>query len=82
MVTQADPTTPRIDEVVASTLEQLAEGRRLVEEAKRLAEATEEQASTAQELVQGTEQLLDNVQTTIQRADALTNGKPKPDASK
>jgi len=54
MVAQTDPTTPHINEVVASTQEQLAERRKLVE-AKRLAEATEEQASTAQELVQNTE---------------------------
>jgi uncharacterized coiled-coil DUF342 family protein len=78
MVTQAHPTTPRIEEVVASTLEQLVEGRKLVEEAKRLAAVTEEQANTAQELVQGTEQLLNDVQTALQRADALTNGKVKP----
>ena len=78
MVTQADPTTPRINEVVASTLEQLDEGRKLIEEAKRLAGGTEEQASTAQELVQDTEQLLDNVQTTIQRAEAVAHNKPNP----
>ncbi len=81
MTAQADSTTPRINEVVASTQEQLAEGRKLVEEAKRLADATEERASTAQKLVQSTEQLLTEVQATIEKAKALANGGPEQDSS-
>jgi methyl-accepting chemotaxis protein len=81
MSAQIDGTTPRIDEVVASTQEQLKEGRRLVEEAKRLARSTEEQASTARELAEETEQLLSDAQATIQRADALTHSEPQKDGS-
>ena len=81
MTAQIDLTTPRINEVVASTQEQLAEGRKLVEEAKRLADAMHEQASTTQKLVQSTEQLLTEVQATIEKAEALANGQSEQDGS-
>ena len=80
-----DPTpsipTPSIEEVVASTQQQLDEGRRLVAAANRLAAATEAQASTASDLAQETEQLVDNAQATIQRADAVAGSGPEKNAS-
>jgi methyl-accepting chemotaxis protein len=79
MVAQADPTTSDINEVVASTQGQLAEGRKLVEEAKRLADATEEQASMKQELAQNTERLRNEVHATIEKAEALANGERESD---
>jgi methyl-accepting chemotaxis protein len=78
---QADDPIPSIEEVVASTQQQLDKGRRIVAAAKRLAAATEAQASTASQLAQETEQLVDNVQATIPRADAVAGSGPEKNAS-
>jgi hypothetical protein len=64
------PTTA--EEVFASTLEQLKQGRKLTEEANRLAEATEAQAKGVQKLTEEAERLVEEAQVTIDRADDLT----------
>ena len=60
------------EEVFASTLEQLRQGRKLNEEANRLAEATEAQADGVQRLTEETGRLVEEAQVTIERADDLT----------
>jgi len=81
MSPEPDSTANRIDSVVASTQEQLDEGRRLVERSNRLAKATEEHANAAHELALETEQLLDEAQATMQRADALSGREPEKDSA-
>ena len=81
MSSEPDSTVSLIDSVVASTQEQLNEGRRLVERSKQLAKATEKHASAAHELALETEQLLDEAQATIQRADAVSGNEPNKDGS-
>ena len=81
MSPEPDSTATLIDDVVAASQEQLESGRRLVEQSKRLAEANEAHVSTVHELAQETEQLLDDAQTTMQRADALSGIEPEKDGS-
>ncbi len=60
------------EEVFASTLEQLKQGRKLNAEANRMAEATEAQAECVQALTEETGRLVEEAQVTIERADDLT----------
>jgi uncharacterized phage infection (PIP) family protein YhgE len=61
------------EEAFASTLEQLKQGRKLNEEANRLAEATEAQAEGVQALTEETGRLVEEAQVTMERADDLTS---------
>jgi uncharacterized phage infection (PIP) family protein YhgE len=67
-----DKASRSAEEVFASTLEQLKQGRKLNEAANRLAEATEAQAEGVQALTEETGRLVEEAQVTIERADDLT----------